>query len=152
MTGPFPNIGDISSAIGYAHAPSWVGYPVFAVGLAGMLLLGRVATVRLARLADPADDLPAQLRRAGLLAWLLGTAVALVLSIGAFDFSPVGFFEVFGVLTAGIFLTLVRVYLRRLPTLTADGPLPLGWPVVGAVLFVLLAVARLIVLASGLVL
>ncbi len=66
--------------------------------------------------------------------------------------SAVGFFEVFGVLTAGVFLTLVRLYLRRIPTLAATGPLPLGWPVAGSVLLALLAVLRVAVFAPGLVL
>jgi hypothetical protein len=150
MTAPFPNAGDISSAIRYAHAPYWIAYPLFVLGLGGMLLLGWLATARLVGVADPADDLQSQVRRAGLLAWTAGTAIVLVLSIGAFDFSAIGVLEVFGVLTAGIFLTLVRFYLSRMPAYPPTGPLPLGWPVAGAVLVVLLAVARLAILAPGL--
>lgn len=84
MTGPFRNLGDISSALGYAHAPGWVGWLGFVVGIVGLVAIGWLATARLVSFADPADELAPQLRAMGLFAWLLGAIITLVVSIGAF--------------------------------------------------------------------
>jgi hypothetical protein len=153
MTGPFHNAGDINAAVHYAHAPTWLAFIGFVVGVAGLIAVGWLASGWLVVMVDPADELAAQLRALGLFAWLLGAALSVVVSIGAFDFDTVGLFEAFGVLTAGVFIFVVRSYLRRRPDL-APGTrrLAVGLPDAGllAVLLVVVVLLRVLVLAPGL--
>jgi hypothetical protein len=155
MTGPFRNLGDISSALGYAHAPGWVGWLGFLVGIVALAAVGWLATARLITFADPAHELAPQLRALGLFAWLLGAVITLIVSIGAFDYSAVGLFEAFGLVTAGIFIFVVRPYLRRHPEPSVGSHLiQVGWrgALIGAVLVVVVAVLRLVLLGPGLAL
>jgi hypothetical protein len=75
-----------------------------------------------------------------------------VIGVGGFDniFSAVGFFELLGTLTIGIFLLWVRFFMDHLKV-TPRGAC-LGWPVVAIVLVISLAVARHFILGPGLTL
>ena len=149
MTGPFVPFGDIGAALRLLAAPGWVYGLVFAVGAAGTVLLGALVTRWLVELTDP-DGLPraVQLRSLGLFAWLIGSAV--VIAAGGVDdiFSQVGFFELLGTLTIGIFLLWVRFFMDRLKVVPRGARV--GWPVVGIVLAVALALARHFILGPGL--
>ena len=155
ITGPLVRAGDIGAALALSGAPAVVGWLGFVVGWAGTYLLGRHAVRCLAAMV--VDDAPhgPQLRALGLLAWLLGTAIVVVLSLGVLTAGGVGigivFFEAFGVLAAGIFLVFVRVFL---PVTGRASPadVPSGFPVAGLVVLVVVAVARQVVLADGLAL
>jgi hypothetical protein len=111
MTGPFVAFGDIGKALQLLAAPGWVYALTFAVGVGGTVLLGALVTRWLMELTDPAGvGLAGQLRSLGLFAWLIGSAI--VIGVGGFDniFSAVGFFELLGTLTIGIFLLWVRFF------------------------------------------
>ena len=109
ITAPFGGVGDIGGTLHILYAPFWIGLVIFAVGWIGTFLLGRLATARLLGFTDPASDIPGQLRSVGLFAWLAGVLVVLIFSIGSFDASIQGIFEVFGILTSGIYLDNVRL-------------------------------------------
>jgi hypothetical protein len=149
MTGPFVPFGDIGAALRLLAAPGWVYGLVFAGGAAGTVLLGALVTRWLVELTDP-DGLPraVQLRSLGLFTWLIGSAV--VIAAGGVDdiFSQVGFFELLGTLTTGIFLLWVRFFMDRVNVVPRGASV--GWPVVGIVLAVALALARHFILGPGL--
>jgi hypothetical protein len=149
MTGPFVSFGDIGKALELLAAPGWVYALTFAVGVGGTVLLGAIVTRWLMELTDPEGvGFAGQLRSLGLFAWLIGSAI--VIGVGGFDniFSTVGFFEVLGTLTIGIFLLWVRFYMDRLRVVPRGASV--GWPVVGIVLVILLAIARHFILGPGL--
>ena len=149
MTGPFVPFGDIGEALQLLSAPSWAYGLAFVVGVVGTVGLGALITRWLLELTDPdAANRSAQLRALGLFAWLIGSAV--VLATGGFDdlLSAVGFFELLGTLTIGIFLLWVRFFTHR-QHVTPRG-MQVGWPVSGIVLIVLVGLARHFVLGPGL--
>ncbi len=148
ITAPFGGIGDIGGTLHLLNAPLWVALVVFAVGWIGTFLLGRLATIRLLGFTDPSSDIPSQLRSVGLFAWLAGVLVVLIFSIGSFDASITGIFEVFGIITSGIYLSLVRYFLPRVKG--SGEPLELHFPVLGSVLLVVMALIRLLIFAPGL--
>jgi hypothetical protein len=148
ITAPFGGVGDISTALHLLSAPLWVGYLSFVVGWAGTFLLGRVATLRFLSFTDPASAIPNQMRSVGLFAWLAGVLLALILSIGSFDASAQGIFEVFGILVSGIYLTSVRYYLPRLKV--SGQRQELQFPIVGAALLLVFTILRLVILGPGL--
>ena len=130
------------------NAPLWIGLVIFAVGWIGTFFVGRLATVRFLDFTDPASEIPSQLRSVGLFAWLAGVLVVLIFSIGSFDTSTQGIFEVFGILTSGIYSSLVRYFLQRVKV--SGEPLELHFPAVGSVLLVAIALLRLLIFAPGL--
>lgn len=148
MTSPLKNVGDISSALQRLGAPLLVSLAVFAVGCAGMFMTGRIATKRLLELTNSKETVAPQLRQLGLFAWLLGTGVALILSIGSLNFTTEGMFEIFGLLTAGIFLTLVRYFMPKTAVHGEGSTFTL--PIAGLVCLIIVAVARQLILGSGL--
>jgi hypothetical protein len=147
ITAPFGGVGDIGGTLHILNTPLWVGLVIFAVGWIGTFFLGRLATVRFLGFTDPASDIPPQLRSVGLFAWLAGVLVVLIISIGSFDTSIQGIFEVFGVLTSGIYLSLVRYFLPRVKG--SGEPLKMQFPVVGSILLVAIALLRLLIFAPG---
>jgi hypothetical protein len=148
ITAPFGGVGDISTALHNLNAPLWVGYVSFVVGWAGTFLLGRVATLRFLSFTDPASAIPNQMRSVGLFAWLAGVFLALILSIGSFDVSTQGIFEVFGILVSGIFLTSVRYYLPRVKG--GGQRQELKFPVIGVALLLVFTILRLVIFGPGL--
>ena len=150
ITGVFASVGDVGQVLSLTGAPLWVGVVVFVVGWVITYYNGRYATRQLLLRTDPARELGPQLRALGLFAWLLGVLLALVLSVGALDFGSagvaVGLFEILGTLTVGIFLTLVRLFMGRVPAGRAAPSW--GFPVAGFVALVAVAVFRQLVLAT----
>jgi hypothetical protein len=159
MTGPFLAIGDIGSALHLLAAPSWAYWLLFLVGVAGTALLGRHFTRRLLTLTAPgAGDVAAQLRYLGLFAWLIGAAATLAyafvstaLASGAHDIlTPVGLVEALATLTSGIFVFWVRFFMMggRVP----GRAIAVGWtwPLAGVALWLVISVARTVVLEPGL--
>jgi hypothetical protein len=114
ITGPFVPAGDVGVVLAESGAPEWAGYLGLLVGVSGTVLAGRVATARLLELVEPEREIGGQLHRLGLFAWLLGAVVAVLLSLGSFEANGTGVFEVAGVLTVGLLLFLVRVFVARL--------------------------------------
>jgi hypothetical protein len=88
------------------------------------------------------------MRSVGLFAWLAGVLLALILSIGSFDASGTGIFEVFGILVTGIYLISVRYYLPRVKGSGQRQELQI--PVVGVALLLVLTVMRFVILGLGL--
>lgn len=153
ITGPFAHVGDIGSVLEITHAPVVVGWVGFLVGWAITYLLGRHAVRRLVGFTAPDQPMDAQLRALGLFAWLLGAGLVIVLSLGQLTAGGVGggvvVFEALGVLSSGIFLIFVRVFMRGLePPLGEPAPL-LARPWAGIVLLALVAIARQLVFAAG---
>lgn len=150
MTGPFVPFGDIGKALHLLSAPGWVYAIAFTLGLLGTVLLGAIVTRWLLELTEPNGvDKAVQLRSLGPFAWLIGSAIVIV--AGGVDdiFSAVGFFELLGTLTVGIFLLLVRFFMGQ--NVSPRGT-RVGWPVVGLALVVAVAVTRHFVLGPGLTL
>lgn len=150
ITGLFVPGGDVGTVLSATGAPFWVGVLAFVVGVLGTAWAGHVATARLLALVDPASVVGDQLRRLGLFAWLLGSALALVLSAAQFDTSGDGLFEMLGTVTVGLFLCFVRVFMRRLDV--PGEALRFGWPWVGIGFLLVVAVLRQVLLARGLAL
>jgi hypothetical protein len=144
ITAPFVATGDIGSALKGLGTPGWPAWLCFAIGWVGTYFVGSVATRRLTLMTDPAQQLAPQLRRLGLFAWLLGFALATVLSIGAFDPSAMGLFELAGGFSLGISLIFVRLFMRRTVTGRAMPKYAVPW--IGMICLVILAALRLIVL------
>ncbi len=113
ITGLFTNVGDVGSSFGLWGTPTWVRFLVFLAGWSLTYLTGRVATRRLLQLTDASAEVAPQLRDLGLFAWLLGAAIAIIVSLPSFDFSVVGLFEALGTVAVGIFLIFVRVFMRN---------------------------------------
>jgi hypothetical protein len=153
MTGPFLALGDIGRALQLLSSPWWVYWIGFAVGAVGTALLGRFATHRLVAMTNPdVGERSRQLRLLGLFAWLLGSALFVLIGlisggIGTLV-TPVGLVELLAVFTSGIFLTVVRVFMGR-NEITGRG-LVLGWPLSGIGVAVGLVVARQLILGPGL--
>lgn len=153
MTGPFVAIGDIGQALGLVSAPAVAYIAVFAAGLLGTLLLGRFATRRLLAMTDAeAAETSGQLRSLGLFAWLAGSAVVILASLlfSGFGtlFTSVGFFELLGTLTVGVFLAFVRFFMGR-EEVPGQG-MVLSWPLAGLILLVVVVVADHLLLGPGL--
>ncbi len=152
ITGPFAHVGDIGSVLEITHAPAVVGWLGFLVGWGITYLLGRHAVRRLVGFTSADRPLAPQLRALGLFAWLLGAGLVIVLSIGLLTAGGVGgdivVFEAFGVLSSGIFLIFVRVFMRGLEPPGAE---PAAWatPWAGIVVLVVVATARQLALAGG---
>ncbi len=154
ITGPFAGVGDVGSALAAGRAPAWLGWLGFVVGWALTYLLGRTATRCLSALTSPdGDPYPVQLRQLGLFAWFAGAALAVVLSLGllgAGGAEPlVVLFEAFGVVSSGIFLVFVRLFMASAAAEPRTGSAP-ALPVVGVVVLLALAVLRQVVLGAGL--
>ncbi len=148
MTGPFVAYGDIGEVLRLTSASAPVYALVFVVGVAGTVLLGRVLTVRMLTLTDDAArDRAAQLRQLALFAWLLGVAVALLLSVGSGLFGRYGAFQALAVVAAGVPATTARFFMSRVDVqgLGFDGSMP--W--VGIGLVAVLMVLRITVLSQG---
>ncbi|MPQ97392.1 hypothetical protein GB931_05520 [Modestobacter sp. I12A-02628] len=152
ITGPFAHIGDIGTALELSGSPAWLGWLGFAVGWGLTYLLGRTAVRRLAAFLPDGAPMGTQLRAVGLFAWLLGAAVTVLLSLGLMSAGDVDVgtvaFEALGLLTAGIFLVFVRLFLP-VAAAAQRRPVTLAVPVAALVVLVVLAVARQVVLAGG---
>lgn len=154
VTGPFAGVGDVGSALAAGRAPAWLGWLGFAVGWGLSYLLGRTATRRLAAMTTPdGPSYASQLRQLGLLAWLAGSALAVVLSLGLLAAGGasglVVLFEVFGVVSSGVFLVFVRLFMGQAAAVERTGRVP-ALPVAGVVVLVLVAVGRQVLLGPGL--
>lgn len=154
ITGLFFDGGDIGQALQLTGSRGWAGPLLFVLGWVLTYLNGRYATRELLARTSPAAPLGPQLRELGLFAWLLGTAIAVVLSAGAFDFGPLGFavgvFEVLGTLSTGLFLIFVRLFMRVVPA--HRGAPVWALPSAGAAALLAVAGARQLLLAPGLTL
>lgn len=150
ITGLFVPDGDVGTVLAATGDPFWVGVLVFVVGVLGTAWTGRLATARLLGLVDPAAAVGDQLRRLGLFAWLLGSALAVLLSAAQFEAGGNGLFEMLGTVTVGLFLCFVRIFMRRLDV--PGEALRFGWPCVGVGVLLVVAVLRQLLLSGGLAL
>jgi hypothetical protein len=157
MTGPFFPIGDIGATLHLLNAPFWAGWLVLLGGAIGTVFLGRHFTRRLLGMIDPARDRSAQLRSLGLFAWLLGTAITVAYGVttgllqgGVNGFlTPVGLIEAFATLSSGIFVFAVRFFMGDdVP----DRGVSVGWswPAGGVIVYLVVSVARTLILGPGL--
>lgn len=154
VTGLFFADGDIGTALRLSHAPLWVGGLVFVAGWAITYFNGRHATYQLMALTGDQAPLAPQLRDLGLFAWLLGTVLALLLSLGSYDFgslgAAIGIFEILGTLTTGVFLIFVRLFMKvAVPSRQAP-----SWsvPYLGVAALIVVALVRLFVITDGITL
>jgi hypothetical protein len=151
ITGLFFPRGDIGVALQLSHAPAGAGVLVFLAGWVITYANGRYATQQLMMLTDEGEPLAPQLRSLGLFAWLLGTALALVLSVGSYDFGSQGAaiatFEILGTLTTGIFLIFVRQFMKAVPA----GRQAPAWsvPYLGIAVLVVVAAVRQFAIGGG---
>ena len=153
IVGLFTDIGDIGSTYELLGTPFWLKLVVFAIGCVLTYLTGRIATQRLLELTDPAAEIAPQLRDLGLFAWLLGVAIAVIVSLPSSQFSTPSanvLFELLGTLTSGIFLVWVWWFMKHLQV-RHQSP-TFGWPIGGVVALVALALVRIVVFGPGLTL
>lgn len=137
LTAPFAATGDIGRLLTLAGAPAVAAWLVFAVGLAGYLLLGRLAAAQFLPVTQSGSpDRMGELRAVGLLSWLGGTVLVLVLM-----FPPPYLLLVVAVVTAGLFTMLIRPFLARLGERPGRS-LRLGsiWPSAAALVVVVLLI------------
>ena len=124
----------------------------FLLGWVLTYLLGRYAVRRLVAFTTARQPLAPQLRALGLFAWLLGAGLVVLLSLGLLTAGGVGgaviVFEALGVLSSGIFLIFVRVFMRGLEPSRLE-PAPLATPWAGIVALLLVAAARQLAFAAG---
>jgi hypothetical protein len=153
ITGPFAGVGDIGQVLTLSGAPAAVGWLGFVVGWAITYLLGRHAVRRLAGFVTADEPFGTQLRQLGLISWLIGAVVSIVLSLGLLTAGGVSgavvAFEAFGVVTSGIFLVFVRMVMgpAAAQPRAATSPRP---TVAGIVALLVLALVRQLLLAGGL--
>lgn len=164
ITGPFAGVGDIGQALSLTHAPVVVGWLGFALGWGITYVLGGFAVRRFSRFVRPdvgsrggsstvPGPNPGQLRAVGLYGWLLGAALTILVSLGIFtaggggDATDVAF-EALGLLTSGIFLIFVRLFLHRAAP-AADVAVVWPFPISVAAAALVVAVLRQLVLAHG---
>ncbi len=149
------HVGDIGSVLEITHAPVVAGWLGFLVGWGITYLLGRHAVRRLVGFTSPDQPLAPQLRALGLYAWLLGAGLVIVQSLGLLTAGGVGgdvvVFEAFGVLSSGIFLIFVRVFMRGLEPSGVEPAPPLATPWAGIVVLAVVAIARRLALAAGII-
>ncbi|GAA3079300.1 hypothetical protein GCM10010464_49280 [Pseudonocardia yunnanensis] len=152
ITGPFVSAGDIGLVLAAADAPLVVAIGGFVVGWVITYFLGWLATRRLATFTTDGPELAPQLRELGLFAWLIGSLLAVVLSLGLLGAGdvdvPILVFEAAGVISSGIFLIFVRLFLAAASDAPHLGPV-LRVPIAGAVVLFLVAVVRQVVLSRG---
>ncbi len=152
ITGPFAHVGDIGSALEITDAPAVVGWFGFLLGWVITYLLGGCAVRRLSWFLTAGEPVDPQLRDLGLFAWLLAAAAVIVVSLGLFGAGGVSTAEAafiaLGVATTGIFLVFVRLFLP-LPSTTSYRDVRFGFPALGLVVFVLVAVARQVAMSGG---
>ncbi len=152
ITGPFANIGDIGSALALTDAPAVLGWLGFLLGWVLTYLLGRYAVRRLVAFTHPGQPLAPQLRALGLFAWLVGAGLVVLLSLGLLTAGGVGgavvLFEALGVLSSGIFLIFVRVFMRGLEPSQVQ-PAALATPWAGIIALLVVAAARQLAFATG---
>ena len=153
ITGPFAHVGDIGAVLDVTGAPAAVGWLGFVVGWVTTYLVGQHAVRGLVGFTSPSLTLAPQLRALGLFAWLIGAGLVIALSAGLLTAGGVAggvvVFEALGVLSSGIFLIFVRVFLRGLhvPVVEPDPLPPTPWA--GIVVLVLVVLARQLALAGG---
>jgi hypothetical protein len=156
ITGPFAHVGDIGTVLEIAHAPAVLGWVGLLVGWAVTYLLGRHAVRRLTEFTSAGQPLGPQLRALGLFTWLLGALLVVVLSLGLFAAGGVGvdvvIFEAFGVLSSGIFLVFVRLFLRGAEPSQPRPAVMFSTPSAGVVALVAVALVRQFALAGGIAL
>jgi hypothetical protein len=158
MTAPFFAVGDIGAALHLLHAPSWSYWLLFVIGALGTVALGRHFTGRLVALTDPGtSDRAAQLRSLGLFAWLLGAVLSLGYSLVASLLlartdnllTPLALIETIATLTSGVFVFVVRFF-QGSPRSGAGIWLGWGWAGAGAVIWLVVNIARTVLLGPGL--
>ncbi|MDQ2790646.1 MAG: hypothetical protein M3Y73_13410 [Actinomycetota bacterium] len=150
VLGAFTDVGDIGTVYQLLGSPLWMRIVVLLIGVALMYMTARVAIARFLQLTDPAQEMTPQLRRLGLFGWLLGVAIAVVLSIPTLDASADGLLEVFGTIAAGSFLVFVRLVMRRLHVRHVTPTF--GWPVIGIAALVVIALVRILIFGPGITL
>ena len=148
MTGPFVPYADVGYALRLVSAPVFVYVLLFIVGVAGILLLGRVLTARFLTLTDDVvGGRAAQLRQLAFYTWMCGAGLAILLSIGSDTLSRYGFFEALAIFAAGLPAGAARFYMGRL---NVEGlGFNSGLPWFGIALLAALTILRLTVLTQG---
>jgi hypothetical protein len=142
--------------LGVTGAPAVVGWLGFLIGWGMTYLTGRHAVRRLSDFVSTDQPLGSQLRALGLFAWLLGAALVILVSGGLLTAGGVGadvvVFEAFGVLSSGIFLVFVRLFLPSVQVGVADRTVDFRPPWWGLGALLALAVARQVAFAGGITL
>lgn len=155
ITGPLVTAGDIGNAWELMDVPGVVPWMGFVVGWALTFLLGRYAAGRFGGLLDDPERVRTDLPTIAIYGWLIGTVVALVLSLGVLGAGGVGFdiafFSGLGLMASGVCVAFVGLFVPRTLAAMGGAPVTFGTPVAGLVALVVVAVLRQL-LGSGLTL
>lgn len=146
ITGPFVTAGDIGNAwqlLGVPGAVPWLG---FVVGWGLTFLLGRHAAGRFGTFLDDPERVRSDLPAIAIYGWLVGTVLAVVLSLGVLGAGGVGsgiaFFSALALMASGVCVAFVGLFVPRTSAAVSTSPITFGTPVAGLVALVVVAVVR----------
>ncbi len=152
ITGPLVTAGDIGNAWDLLDVPVVVPWLGFVAGWALTYVLGRHAAGRFGELLDDPDRVRAHLPAIAIYGWLVGTALAVVLSLGVLGAGGVGFdiafFSALALMASGVCVAFVGLFVPRTLAAMSTTPVVFGTPVVGLVALLVVAAARQL-LGSG---
>lgn len=146
ITGPLVTAGDIGNAWRLLDVPGIVPWVGFVVGWVLTYLLGRHAAGRFGELLDDPDRVRTDLPAIAIYGWLVGTALAVVLSLGVLGAGGVSFeiafFSALALMAAGVCVAFVGLHVPRALAAIGSSPVVFGVPVAGFVALLAVAVLR----------
>jgi len=145
---PIIEAGDTGAALAALNAPGWVGWVCMALGIAGLIFLGRQFAVRGVRYTRDLYEI----RAFCYYPWLIGTAVSVALSATFLALTPGTSIDavvaiMLGSASLGVFAPMAMMFWQKVNT--PKEPLELGVPRAGIAAAVVLALGNLLVLARG---
>lgn len=153
ITGPIVTAGDIGSAWTLLDAPGPVPWLGFVLGWGLTFLLGRHSAGSFGELLDDEARVRADLPAIAIYGWLVGTALAVVLSLGVLGAGDVGFdiafFSALGLMASGVCVAFVGMFVPRTVAAMGTAPVVFGTPAAGLGALVLVAVLRQFLLGGG---
>ena len=155
ITGPFAADGDVGRVWDLTGTPALVAWLGFAAGWAGTAALGWYVARHFGALISDRDAMRSELPQLGVYGWLVGTVLALVVSLPVLGAGDVGFdiafFSALGLMACGVCVAFLGLFQPRVLGAVAAG-VRFGVPTVGLVALVVVALFRLLVLGPGLAL
>lgn len=156
ITGPLVTDGDIGNAWQLLDVPGLLSWLGFVVGWVLTFLLGRHAAGRFGELLDEPERVRTDLPVMAIYGWLVGTALALVLSLGVLGAGGVGFdiafFSALGLMASGVCVAFVGLNAAGAQAAIGAAPVAFAAPIAGFVALLVVAVLRQVLLRGGIAL
>lgn len=153
ITGPFVTDGDIGKVWDLTGTPVVVAWLGFAAGWLGTAALGWYVARSFGAFVSTRESMRSELPQLGVYGWLVGTVIALVVSLpvlGAGDVDAgIAFFSALGLMACGVCVAFLGLFQPRVLS-AVSGAVRFGVPTAGLVVLVVVAAFRLVVLGPGL--